>query len=58
MGEPLNNYSAVVDAIRAMTAFPFQLSPKKITLSTVHTIYSHDQCLSCLPYFVLSRSFS
>lgn len=36
MGEPLNNYSAVVDAIRAMIALPFQLSPKKITLSTVH----------------------
>lgn len=40
MGEPLNNYSAVVDAIRAMTAAPFQLSPRKITVSTVLTFYS------------------
>ncbi|KZV17786.1 hypothetical protein F511_01595 [Dorcoceras hygrometricum] len=35
MGEPLNNYSAVIEAIRVMTAPPFQLSPKKITVSTV-----------------------
>lgn len=38
MGEPLNNYSAVVEAIRVMTAPPFQLSPKKITVSTVRNI--------------------
>lgn len=38
MGEPFNNYTALVEAIRAMTAFPFQLSPRKITVSTVCTI--------------------
>lgn len=35
MGEPLNNYAAVVEAIRVMRGSPFQLSPKRITLSTV-----------------------
>lgn len=35
MGEPLNNYSALVEAIRVMTGSPFQLSPKRITISTV-----------------------
>lgn len=37
MGEPLNNYAALVEAIQIMTGFPFQLSPKKITVSTVGT---------------------
>lgn len=37
MGEPLNNYTALVEAIRVMTASPFHLSPKKITVSTVST---------------------
>ncbi|CAI9275079.1 unnamed protein product [Lactuca saligna] len=40
MGEPLNNYIALVEAIRVMIAFPFQLSPKKITVSTVGIIHS------------------
>ncbi|CAH1450461.1 unnamed protein product [Lactuca virosa] len=40
MGEPLNNYNALVEAIRVMTAFPFQLSPKKITVSTVGIIHA------------------
>lgn len=35
MGEPLNNYAALVDAIRVMLGSPFQLSPKRITVSTV-----------------------
>ena len=35
MGEPLNNYSALVEAIHIMLGSPFQLSPKKITVSTV-----------------------
>lgn len=51
MGEPLNNYSAVVDAIRAMTALPFQLSLKKITLSTVHTIYSYARCFVFILFY-------
>ncbi|CAH1444520.1 unnamed protein product [Lactuca virosa] len=40
MGEPLNNYNALVEAIRVMTTFPFQLSPKKITVSTVGIIHA------------------
>lgn len=35
MGEPLNNYIALVEAVRVMTGPPFQLSPKRITVSTV-----------------------
>ncbi|KAG0487220.1 hypothetical protein HPP92_009315 [Vanilla planifolia] len=35
MGEPLNNYTAVVEAIKIMTGPPFQLSPRRITVSTV-----------------------
>lgn len=38
MGEPLNNYNAVVEAVRAMLKQPFQLSPKRITISTVSTM--------------------
>ncbi|KQK23055.1 hypothetical protein BRADI_1g71000v3 [Brachypodium distachyon] len=34
MGEPLNNYTAVVEAIHVLTGPPFQLSPKRITVST------------------------
>ncbi|CAH0515465.1 unnamed protein product [Peronospora belbahrii] len=46
MGEPLNNYDAVLAAIRAMTTV-FGLAPKHITLSTVGVIHrirqlSHD----------------
>ncbi|KAF3779104.1 Ribosomal RNA large subunit methyltransferase N [Nymphaea thermarum] len=35
MGEPLNNYTAVVEAVQSMISFPFRLSPKRITISTV-----------------------
>ncbi|PKU84743.1 23S rRNA (adenine2503-C2)-methyltransferase [Dendrobium catenatum] len=35
MGEPLNNFTAVVEAIQIMMGSPFQLSPKRITVSTV-----------------------
>lgn len=38
MGEPLNNYDAVLAAIRAMTSV-FGLAPKHITLSTVGVIH-------------------
>ncbi|MCO5584291.1 hypothetical protein L7F22_038215 [Adiantum nelumboides] len=34
MGEPMNNYSAVVQAIKTMTGRCFHLSPKHITVST------------------------
>ncbi|KAG6406675.1 hypothetical protein SASPL_134284 [Salvia splendens] len=56
MGEPLNNYSAVVDAIRAMTAFPFQLSPKKITLSTVGIIHGINKLQKDMPNLNLAVS--
>ena len=35
MGEPMNNYDAVVKAVKVMTGRCFRLSPKHITLSTV-----------------------
>ncbi|KAF9600690.1 hypothetical protein IFM89_011361 [Coptis chinensis] len=35
MGEPMNNYTSVVEAVRTITAFPFQISPKRVTISTV-----------------------
>jgi adenine C2-methylase RlmN of 23S rRNA A2503 and tRNA A37 len=35
MGEPLNNYTALVEAIQVLTASPFQISPKRVTVSTV-----------------------
>ncbi|TXG59397.1 hypothetical protein EZV62_013970 [Acer yangbiense] len=38
MGEPLNNYAAVVEAVRIMTGLPFQLSSKRITVSTVSAV--------------------
>ncbi|XP_030941357.1 uncharacterized protein LOC115966244 isoform X1 [Quercus lobata] len=38
MGEPLNNYAALVDAIRVMLGSPFQLSPRRITVSTEFTL--------------------
>ncbi|CAI9293306.1 unnamed protein product [Lactuca saligna] len=40
MGEPLNNYNGLVEVIRVMTTFPFQLSPKKITVVTVRIIHA------------------
>lgn len=45
MGEPLNNYKAVVEGTRIMTGRCFGLSPTHITISTVrsllHVPYSH-----------------
>ncbi|KAH9301566.1 hypothetical protein KI387_013149, partial [Taxus chinensis] len=38
MGEPLNNYDAVVEAIRSMTGQCFQIAPRHITISTVGVI--------------------
>lgn len=38
MGEPLNNYAAVVQAVKTMTGRCFCLSPKHITVSTVGII--------------------
>ncbi|KAG9130227.1 hypothetical protein Leryth_004290 [Lithospermum erythrorhizon] len=49
MGEPLNNYSSLVEAVRVMTAYPFQLSPKKITVSTVGIIHAINKLHQDLP---------
>lgn len=51
MGEPLNNYDAVLAAIRAMTSI-FGLAPKHITLSTVGVIHRIRQ-LTRVRFFVL-----
>ncbi|KAL7119123.1 hypothetical protein ACP275_02G043900 [Erythranthe tilingii] len=56
MGEPLNNYSNVVEAIRVMTAPPFQLSPRKITLSTVGIIHAISKLHKDLPGINLAVS--
>ncbi|XP_073034658.1 uncharacterized protein [Primulina eburnea] len=56
MGEPLNNYSAVVEAIRVMTAPPFQLSPKKITISTVGVIHAISKLHRDIPNLNLAVS--
>ncbi|XXG64798.1 hypothetical protein AAC387_Pa05g2652 [Persea americana] len=56
MGEPLNNYSAVVEAIQIMTKVPFQLSPKKITISTVGIIHNINKLHDDLPNVNLAIS--
>lgn len=49
MGEPLNNYTAVVEAIRVMTRSPFQLSLKRITVSTVGITHAISKLHNDLP---------
>ncbi|KAK6159207.1 hypothetical protein DH2020_006521 [Rehmannia glutinosa] len=56
MGEPLNNYNALVEAIRVMTAPPFQLSPKKITVSTVGIIHAISKLQRDVPNLNLAVS--
>lgn len=56
MGEPLNNYTALVEAIRVMTAPPFQLSPKRITVSTVGIVHAITKLQSDLPNLNLAVS--
>ncbi|CAA3024526.1 dual-specificity RNA methyltransferase [Olea europaea subsp. europaea] len=56
MGEPLNNYASVVEAIRVMTASPFQLSPKKITVSTVGIIHAINKLQTDIPNLNLAVS--
>lgn len=56
MGEPLNNYNALIEAIRVMTRFPFQLSPKRITVSTVGIIHAIKKLHSDLPHSNLAVS--
>lgn len=56
MGEPLNNYAALVEAIRVMTASPFHLSPKKITVSTVGIIHAINKLHFDIPNVNLAVS--
>ncbi|XP_059446297.1 uncharacterized protein LOC132177843 [Corylus avellana] len=56
MGEPLNNYTALVEAIRVMTGRPFQLSPKRITVSTVGIIHAINKLHNDLPGLNLAVS--
>ncbi|KAF0714050.1 Aste57867_4064 [Aphanomyces stellatus] len=55
MGEPLNNYDAVLSAIRAMTDV-FGLAPKYITLSTVGVIHRIRQLKVDAPLIRLALS--
>ncbi|RHY31348.1 hypothetical protein DYB32_003619 [Aphanomyces invadans] len=55
MGEPLNNYDAVLTAIRAMTDI-FGLAPKYITLSTVGVIHRIRQLKQDAPLVRLALS--
>lgn len=56
MGEPLNNFTAVVEAIKIMMGSPFQLSPKRITVSTVGIIHSINKFHDNLPSVNLAVS--
>ncbi|CAK9315719.1 unnamed protein product [Citrullus colocynthis] len=56
MGEPLNNYSALVEAVRAMIGSPFLLSPKRITISTVGIIHAINKLHGDLPGLNLAVS--
>ncbi|KAM6558300.1 hypothetical protein CsatA_027539 [Cannabis sativa] len=56
MGEPLNNYNALVEAIHVMTGSPFQLSPKRITISTVGIVHAINKLYSDLPGLNLAVS--
>ncbi|ONH91929.1 hypothetical protein PRUPE_8G144200 [Prunus persica] len=56
MGEPLNNYGALVEAIHVMTGPPFHLSPKKITVSTVGIIHAIKKLHIDLPGLNLAVS--
>lgn len=56
MGEPLNNYKALVEAIQTMTSSPFQISPKKVTVSTVGIIPAIKKIHDDLPNVNLAVS--
>ncbi|KAB1208364.1 Dual-specificity RNA methyltransferase RlmN [Morella rubra] len=56
MGEPLNNYAALVEAVRVMTGPPFQLSPKRITVSTVGIVHAINKLHNDLPGLNLAVS--
>ncbi|XP_059652998.1 uncharacterized protein LOC132300083 [Cornus florida] len=56
MGEPLNNYAALVEAIHVMTGPPFRLSLKKITVSTVGIIHAIKKLPTDIPNLNLAVS--
>lgn len=56
MGEPLNNYLALVEAVRIMTRSPFQLSLRRITVSTVGIIHAINKLQCDLPNLNLAVS--
>ncbi|ONK76376.1 uncharacterized protein A4U43_C03F27040 [Asparagus officinalis] len=56
MGEPLNNYNALVEAVQIITGHPFQLSPKRITVSTVGIIHAINKIHNDLPNVNLAIS--
>ncbi|KAL9224311.1 hypothetical protein vseg_000358 [Gypsophila vaccaria] len=56
MGEPLNNYTALVEAVRVMTKSPFQISPKRITISTVGIVHAINKLHADLPSLNLAVS--
>lgn len=56
MGEPLNNYAALVESVRVMLGSPFQLSPKRITVSTVGIIHAINKLHKDLPGLNLAVS--
>ncbi|PWZ57760.1 putative dual-specificity RNA methyltransferase RlmN 2 [Zea mays] len=56
MGEPMNNYNALVEAIGVFTGSPFQLSPKRITVSTVGIIHGINKFNGDLPKVNLAVS--
>ncbi|KAJ4750744.1 Dual-specificity RNA methyltransferase RlmN [Rhynchospora pubera] len=56
MGEPMNNYSSLVEAVQIMTGPPFQLSPKRITVSTVGIIHAINKFNDDLPNVNLAVS--
>ncbi|PKI39751.1 hypothetical protein CRG98_039796 [Punica granatum] len=56
MGEPLNNYNALVEAVRVMTRSPFQLSLRRITVSTVGIVHAINKLHNDLPGLNLAVS--
>ncbi|KAK4744619.1 hypothetical protein SAY87_010931 [Trapa incisa] len=56
MGEPLNNYTALVEAVRIMSRSPFQLSLKRITVSTVGIVHAINKLHNDLPGLNLAVS--
>uniref|UniRef100_A0A1D1ZB43 Ribosomal RNA large subunit methyltransferase N n=1 Tax=Anthurium amnicola TaxID=1678845 RepID=A0A1D1ZB43_9ARAE len=56
MGEPFNNYSAVIEAVKIMIGSPFQLSPRRITISTVGIIHAINKLIDELPNVNLAVS--